>query len=71
MTLERRQIVSRILPCDLLHYKSLSLTIGYIGGECKNSSLFFFYFRLKKKVKEYNLIVASYDVVRNDIDFFR
>ena len=28
-------------------------------------------FRLQKKVKKHNLIVASYDVVRNDIDFFR
>ncbi|CAG2199104.1 BTAF1 [Mytilus edulis] len=26
--------------------------------------------RLQKKVKKHNLIVASYDVVRNDIDFF-
>lgn len=28
------------------------------------------YFRIQKKVKKHNLIVASYDVVRNDIDFF-
>lgn len=26
--------------------------------------------RIQKKVKKHNLIVASYDVVRNDIDFF-
>ena len=26
--------------------------------------------RLQKKAKKHNLIVASYDVVRNDIDFF-
>ena len=29
------------------------------------------YFRLKRKVKKFSLIVASYDVVRNDIEFFR
>lgn len=28
-------------------------------------------FRLQHQVKRHNLIVASYDVVRNDIDFFR
>lgn len=28
-------------------------------------------FRLQHQVKKHNLIVASYDVVRNDIDFFR
>ena len=28
------------------------------------------FFRLQKKVKKHNLIVASYDVVRNDVDFF-
>ncbi len=27
--------------------------------------------RLQHQVKKHNLIVASYDVVRNDIDFFR
>lgn len=26
--------------------------------------------RLQKRVKKHNLVVASYDVVRNDIDFF-
>uniref|UniRef100_T1JJZ5 Helicase ATP-binding domain-containing protein n=1 Tax=Strigamia maritima TaxID=126957 RepID=T1JJZ5_STRMM len=26
--------------------------------------------RLRSKVKRYNLIIASYDIVRNDIDFF-
>ena len=36
-------------------------------------SLAFPYFidhRLQKRVKKHNLVVASYDVVRNDIDFF-
>lgn len=28
-------------------------------------------FRLQHQVKKHNLVVASYDVVRNDIDFFR
>lgn len=32
--------------------------------------MMFVYFRIQKKVKKYNLIVVSYDVVRNDIDFF-
>ncbi|XP_070579939.1 TATA-binding protein-associated factor 172-like [Ptychodera flava] len=27
--------------------------------------------RLRSKVKKHNLVVASYDIVRNDIDFFR
>lgn len=27
--------------------------------------------RLQKKAQSHNMIVASYDVVRNDIDFFR
>lgn len=31
----------------------------------------FFFLRLQHQVKRHNLIVASYDVVRNDIDFFR
>lgn len=28
-------------------------------------------FRLQHQVRKHNLVVASYDVVRNDIDFFR
>lgn len=27
--------------------------------------------RLKPKLKRYNLVIASYDIVRNDVDFFR
>lgn len=36
--------------------------------------VFFFcglFLRLQHQVKKHNLVVASYDVVRNDIDFFR
>jgi len=29
------------------------------------------YFRLQQQVADYDLVVASYDIVRNDIDFFR
>lgn len=35
------------------------------------NSMFYVFFRLQHQVKKHNLIVASYDVVRNDIDFFR
>ncbi len=28
-------------------------------------------FRLRQKVKKHNLVVASYDIVRNDSDFFK
>ena len=38
----------------------------------RNSSVMIsFFLRLQHQVKRHNLIVASYDVVRNDIDFFR
>lgn len=39
----------------------------------RNTSVmtFSFLLRLQHQVKRHNLIVASYDVVRNDIDFFR
>lgn len=39
----------------------------------KLTNFFFFNygFRLRSKVGEHNLIVASYDIVRNDIEFFR
>lgn len=30
-----------------------------------------YFYRLQHQVKKHNLIVASYDVVRNDVDFFR
>lgn len=30
-----------------------------------------FFSRLQHQVRKHNLVVASYDVVRNDIDFFR
>ena len=29
------------------------------------------FFRLRQKVKKHNLVVASYDIVRNDSDFFK
>lgn len=32
---------------------------------------FFTTCRLQKKVQDHNLVVASYDLVRNDIQFFR
>lgn len=43
----------------------------YILGMSMNSNLITHLFRLQHQVKKHNLIVASYDVVRNDIDFFK
>lgn len=37
----------------------------------KSTNCLLFASRLQHQVKKHNLIVASYDVVRNDIDFFR
>lgn len=39
--------------------------------ELKSTNCLLFASRLQHQVKKHNLVVASYDVVRNDIDFFR
>lgn len=43
------------------------MSIEFIECICNGAKLAF---RLRSRVKKYNLIVASYDIVRKDIGFF-
>ena len=60
---QRERVVYRTVRSHLLQ-NSLFLTGKLIFFFC-------FQYRLRNKVKNHSLVVASYDIVRNDGDFFR
>ena len=50
----------------------MAIVVGKLSIKpMKMMCVYMFICRLRKLVKKHNLVVASYDVVRNDIDFFR
>lgn len=47
------------------------VTQSFLDGTWLKEAVILVFSRLQHQVKKHNLVVASYDVVRNDIDFFK
>ena len=56
---------------DLQGRVSFILTLTPASGGANRHRFIFYFNRLQTLVPDHNLIIASYDIVRNDIDFFK